>query len=134
MDTTKVALLICSAQSLLIHKIVQSGVVNVSFSGEDTPTNLNLEEEIIVAKLSKKDMEELREFCSLGCEFSGTAETVREIADEVLQENGCHSCQCDDATVIDLDEDVVCTVEDFAREFWEKAVEKILNVVETQGR
>ena len=44
------------------------------------------------------------------------------------------SCQCDDATVIDLDEDVVCTVEDFAREFWEKAVEKILNVVETQGR
>lgn len=94
----------------------------------------NLEGEIIVAKLSKKDMEELREFCSLGCEFSGTAETVREIADEVLQENGCHSCQCDDATVIDLDEDVVCTVEDFAREFWEKAVEKILNVVETQGR
>ena len=62
------------------------------------------------------------------------AETVREIADEVLQENGCHSCQCDDATVIDLDEDVVCTVEDFARYFWEKAVEKILNVVETQGR
>lgn len=94
----------------------------------------NLEGEIIVAKLSKKDMEELREFCSLECEFSGTAEIVREITDEVLQENGCHSCQCDDATVIDLDEDVVCTVEDFAREFWEKAVEKILNVVETQGR
>ena len=96
--------------------------------------NKKLEGEIIVAKLSKKDMEELREFCSLGCEFSGTAEIVREIADEVLQENGCHSCQCDDATVIDLDEDVVCTVEDFAREFWEKAVENILNVVETQGR
>ena len=42
--------------------------------------NKNLEGEIIAAKLSKKDMEELREFCSLGCEFSGTAETVREIA------------------------------------------------------
>ena len=54
MDTTKVALLICSAQSLLIHKIVQSGVVNVSFSGEDTPTNLNLEEEIIMSGLEVK--------------------------------------------------------------------------------
>ena len=54
MDTTKVALLICSAQRLLIHKIVQSGVVNVSFSGEDTPTNLNLEEEIIMSGLEVK--------------------------------------------------------------------------------
>jgi hypothetical protein len=86
--------------------------------------NKNLEGEIIVAKLSKKDMEELREFCSLGCEFSGTAETVREIADEVLQENGCHSCQCDDATVIDLDEDVVCTVEDLPGNFGKRQLKK----------
>lgn len=43
--------------------------------------NKNLEGEIIVAKLSKKDMEELREFCSLGCEFSGTAELLERIVD-----------------------------------------------------
>lgn len=87
-----------------------------------------------MGKMSKRDMQELREFCSLGCEFSGTEETVREIADEVLKENGCELCQCDDASVTDWDDDTVCTLEDFARAFWEKAVEKILNVVETQGR
>ena len=54
MDTTKAALLICSAQSLLTHKIVQSGVINVSFGGEDTPTNLNLEEKIIMSGLEVK--------------------------------------------------------------------------------
>lgn len=87
-----------------------------------------------MAKLSKEDIEELREFCSLGCEFSGTEEIVREIANEVLKENGCEICQCDDATIIDWDDDTICNVEDFAFTFWEKAVEKILNVVETQGR
>lgn len=87
-----------------------------------------------MGKMSKKDMQELREFCSLGCEFSGTEETVREIADEVLKENGCELCQCDDANVTDWDDDTICALEDFARAFWEKAVEKILNVVETQGR
>lgn len=87
-----------------------------------------------MAKLSKKDIEELREFCSLGCEFSGTEEIVREIANEVLKENGCDSCQCDDAAIMDLDDDMVCTIENFAFAFWEKAVEKILNVVETQEK
>ena len=85
-------------------------------------------------KIIKKGYGRTKRVLFVGVRIQRTAETVREIADEVLQENGCHSCQCDDATVIDLDEDVVCTVEDFAREFWEKAVEKILNVVETQGR
>lgn len=87
-----------------------------------------------MGKLSKKDIEELREFCSLGCEYSGTEEIVREIANEVLKENGCELCKCDDASVTDWDGDEICTVEDFVSAFWEKSVEKILNVVETQGR
>lgn len=32
-----------------------------------------------MGKLSKRDMEELRETCSLGCEYSGTEEVVSEI-------------------------------------------------------
>lgn len=87
-----------------------------------------------MGKLSKKDIEELREFCSLGCEYSGTEEIVREIAIEVLKENGCDLCQYDEASVCTWDGDEICTVEDFVSAFWEKSVEKILNVVETQGR
>lgn len=67
-------------------------------------------------------------------EYSGTEEIVREIANEVLKENGCELCKCDDASVTDWDGDEICTVEDFVSAFWEKSVEKILNVVETQGR
>jgi len=34
--------------------------------------------------------------------------------------------------VVDWDEDTVCTVEEFANIFWDKAVEGILNVLKTQ--
>lgn len=57
-----------------------------------------------MAKLSKKDMKE----------------TIREITNEILQEKGCYYCQYDEATVIDLDENVICSVEDFVQAFWEK--------------
>lgn len=49
-----------------------------------------------------------------------------------MRENGCELCQCDDASVCDWDGDEVCTVEDFANVFWDKAVEKILNVLATE--
>lgn len=39
-----------------------------------------------MGKLSKKDMQELRETCSLGCEYSGTEEIVSGIVHETLEE------------------------------------------------
>lgn len=74
-----------------------------------------------MAKISKKTIESLREFLDRGCDYAGTQETVTEIANEALRENGCELCQCDDASVCDWDGDEVCTVEDFANVFWDKA-------------
>ncbi len=87
-----------------------------------------------MSKLSKKDIEELREFLLRGCEYAGTQETVTEIANETLKEFDCRLCQCDDAYVMDWDDDEVCTLDDYVNKFWDKAVEKILNIAETQGR
>lgn len=83
-----------------------------------------------MAKLPKKDMEELREFCSLGCDYSGTKEVVYERADEALKELGSElgfECMC----ITDNDGFSV-ELEDFIRIFYGKVVENILNVVETQ--
>lgn len=86
-----------------------------------------------MGKLSKRDMEELREFCSIGCEYSGTEETVAEITGETFKEMGiCNLQDASDIGLVDWDEDTVGTLGDFIRIFWDKAVEKILNVVETQ--
>ena len=54
------------------------------------------------------------------------------LADEALKEAGCEICQSDDATITDWDDDTVCTVDEFANIFWDKAVESILNVLITE--
>ena len=41
-----------------------------------------------MSKLTKKDMEELRETCSIGCDYSGTREVIEELAHETLEELG----------------------------------------------
>lgn len=83
-----------------------------------------------MGKLSRRDIEELREHCSLGCEYSGTEEIVSEIVTEVLIGLGS-DLTCGDEIGLTNDEEFA-TLDDFVREFWEKAVEAILNVVETQ--
>ena len=90
-----------------------------------------------MGKLSKKDMEELRETCSLGCEYSGTEEIVSEIVYETLETMDKSGMKTDTRCADEIgltDEREFATLDDFVRIFWEKAVEKILNVVETQGR
>lgn len=72
------------------------------------------------------------EILNRGCDYAATQEVVTEIANEALKESGCELCQCDDAMVVDWDGDEVCNVEDFANIFWDKAVEKILNVLATE--
>lgn len=103
-----------------------------SQQGQQVSQKILLTEEMTMAKISKKTIESLREFLDRGCDYAGTQETVTEIANEALRENGCELCQCDDASVCDWDGDEVCTVEDFANVFWDKAVEKILNVLATE--
>lgn len=88
-----------------------------------------------MGKLSKKDIEEMREFCSLGCEYSGTEEVVSEIVYETLEsmdKSGMKTVMrtADEIGLVDGKE--FATLDDFVRIFWEKAVEKILDIVETQ--
>lgn len=85
-----------------------------------------------MAKISKKTIENLREFLDRGCEYAGTQETVQEIADETLKEVGCKTCLSDEALIIGEGTETVCTVDQFADCFWDKAVEKILNVLSTE--
>lgn len=84
-----------------------------------------------MSKLTEKDMEELRETCAYDCEFSGTQEIVEGITEEALKELGSELF-ADEVILSDCEDSHVGTLEDFVRIFWDKAVEKILNVVSTQ--
>lgn len=88
-----------------------------------------------MGKMSKKDMEELREMCSLGCDYSGTEETVQELVYDTLKvlNHGEEQMSADEVGLMDFDNNEFGTLDDFVRIFWEKAVESILNVVETQS-
>ena len=77
-------------------------------------------------------MEELREFCSIECEYAGTKETVYETAEDVLRENGFKSTGLDEYDVSCCDRDPLMLLDVFVEQFYTKMVEKILNVVETQ--
>ena len=85
-----------------------------------------------MAKISEETIESLSEILSRGCEYAATQDVVKEIADEALKEVGCEECQSDDATIMDWDDDTICTVDDFANIFWDKAVENFLNVLSTE--
>ena len=84
-----------------------------------------------MSKLTKQDMEELRECCSYDCEYSGTEDIVQEITAETLEELGSDT-RCPDEVGLEDDKYEFATLDDFLRIFWDKAVERILNVVESQ--
>lgn len=86
----------------------------------------------MMGKLSKKDMEELREFLGRDCDCAGTQEVVNDLVTETLKEIGTEYPYGDEISLFDGD-DQFSTVDEFANIFWDKAIEKILNVVETQG-
>lgn len=84
---------------------------------------------------TREDIEDLREHCSLGCEYSGTRETVSELVYETLEEMDEAGMKTDLRSADEIgstDDEEFATLDDFVRIFWEKAVESILNVVETQ--
>lgn len=88
-----------------------------------------------MSKLNKKDIEELREFFSLGCDYSGTEQVVFELVYEtldVMDKSGMKTIMRNADEIGLTDENEFATLDDFIRIFWEKAIDKILNVVETQ--
>lgn len=85
-----------------------------------------------MAKISKKTIENLREFMNRGCEYSGTQEVVNDLMNESLRKMGAKIIQADDVALIDWDDETIGTLDDFANTFWDNAVEKILNVLETE--
>ena len=86
-----------------------------------------------MGRLRKRDIEELREFCSIGCEFSGTNEVIAEITEEILSDLGC-TLFVDCLSVNDGENIEVCSLSKFIEMFWTASAERILNVVETQGK
>ena len=83
-----------------------------------------------MAKISKKTINNLREFLSRGCEYTGTQEQVDEITTEILRVLKSKSYG-DEVALVD-DDGEFSTVEEFANMFWDIAVERILNVLETK--
>lgn len=88
-----------------------------------------------MGKLSRRDMEELREACSYDCGYTDTEEVVKDITAQVLEELDSDTTYGDEVGLVDSDRgEEFTTLDEFVRIFWDKAAEKILNVVESQGR
>lgn len=85
-----------------------------------------------MGKISKKTINNLKEFMDRGCEYSGTQEVVDDLVHETLEEIGTEYPYGDEVNLYDGD-DPFSSVEEFANIFWDKAVEKILHVLETEG-
>lgn len=83
-----------------------------------------------MAKISKKTIENLREFLSRDCEYAATQEMVFDITTEVLR--GLKSESYGDEIVLVDEDGEFSTVEEFADMFWDVAVKYILNVLATE--
>ena len=83
-----------------------------------------------IMKISKKKIEELREFLSRGCEYAGTQDIVNEIKVETLEAMGCDYSP--DEVGLEWNGEMFGVVDDFADLFWDKAVEAFLNILSTE--
>ncbi len=84
-----------------------------------------------MSKIYKKTINNLEEFLSRGCDYAGTQETVDEMVHETLKEIGTEYPYGDEISLFDGD-DQFSTVGEFANIFWDKAVERIINVLKTE--
>ena len=84
-----------------------------------------------MGKIPKKTIDNLKEFMNRGNEYSDTQEVVDDLVRETLKEIGALYPYGD---VVNLFDGAAFfgTVDEFANIFWDKAVEKILNVLETE--
>lgn len=85
-----------------------------------------------MGKLSKKDMEELEDILSLGCDYADTKTVVHETADKTLCDMGIDlGIEC--MLITDGEYEGSICLEEFVDNFYTSIVKNVLNVVETQG-
>lgn len=84
-----------------------------------------------MAKLTEKDMEEIRDILSLGCDYADTKTVVHETADDTLRDMGIDlGIEC--MLVVDGEYEDSIGLDEFVDKFYSNMIEKILNVVATQ--
>lgn len=83
-----------------------------------------------MAKISKETIENLREELSRGCDYMGTQEVVHETFLESIEELGGVG-DWDEMAAEDL-EGQMCVLQSLFEIFYDKTVEKILNVLESE--
>lgn len=84
-----------------------------------------------MAKLTEKDMEEIKDILSLGCEYADTKTVVHETADDTLRDMGIDlGIEC--MLVVDGEYEDSIGLDEFVDKFYSNMIEKILNVVATQ--
>ncbi len=84
-----------------------------------------------MGKLTKKDMEEIRDILSLDCEYADTKTVVHETADKTLSDMGMDlGIECMSVVEVCAEKDI--ELEDFVDNFYTAIIEDVLNVVETQ--
>ena len=84
-----------------------------------------------MSRLSKKDMAELRDFFSLGCDYAATRTVVHETADRTLQDMGADlGIEC--MLVVDGEYEGSIALEDFVEMFYSNIIQNVMNVIETQ--
>jgi hypothetical protein len=84
-----------------------------------------------MAKISKKVIDNLREFMDRDCEYAGTQDVVNDITTEILSDLGSRYPYSDEIGLIDADGEFN-TIDNFANMFWDRAVIAFLNVLATE--
>lgn len=76
------------------------------------------------------NLEEIRDFLDRGCEFAGTQQIVDDIAADILFEMGAEYPFPDEIELKEIDNEIG-VLSDFAEKFWDKAVDAMMNVLES---
>ena len=84
-----------------------------------------------MSKLSKKDLQELRDIFSLGCDYADTETVEHETADKTLQDMGIDlGIECMIITDGEYEDSV--DLEEFVDKFYSNIIENVMNVISTQ--
>lgn len=86
-------------------------------------------------QLERENMiERLREFFDRGCGYSGTQEQLNDWMQETIKElDPKTKSYFDECMIVNYDgNEVLGGLDDFINMFWDKAIEGILNVLETE--
>lgn len=84
-----------------------------------------------MAKLTEKDIEDIKDILSLGCDYADTKTVVYETVDDTLHDMGIDlGIEC--MLVVDGEYEDSIGLDEFVDKFYSNMIEKILNVVATQ--